>query len=277
VAKAEHNKQVTIDIGELRKRKIFLGTPMYGGQCYGPYTNSLIMFLEQVKKYELQYQIQFHYNESLIQRARNYIADAFMRSDCTHLMFVDADISFNPMDMLALLALADPQSDKDVLCGLYPKKQIQWANVKLALEKNLVSNADELSLFAGGLAFNLLPNTPEFNLLEPVQIMEGATGFMLIQRHVFDKFNEAYPEQRYLPDHKNSEHFDGTREITAFFDCIIDPTTKRYLSEDYNFSHMVRRMGCKIWACPWVSLTHIGTYGFQGTLAALSAIEAQPN
>jgi len=273
----QQTKQLTIDVSELRKRKLCIATPMYGGQCFGPYTHALLGFAELTKKYGLEYQIAFHYNESLIQRARNYLVDTFLRSDCTHMVFIDADVTFNPMDLLAMLALSDPESDKAVLCGLYPKKQVIWENVKKAVELKLVENAEELASFAGGMAFNLIPGTNAFSLLEPVEIMEGATGFMLIQRSVFEKFTEAYPQSRYLPDHKHSEYFNGTREISAWFDCTIDPDTRRYLSEDYNFCHMIRAIGLKVWACPWINLTHIGTFGFQGNLSALSAIEAQPN
>jgi hypothetical protein len=270
-------KSLSIDIGVLRKRKVCIATPMYGGQCTGPYTYSLLQFAELTKKYQLEYQAIFHYNESLIQRARNYLVDTFLRSDCTHLMFIDADIGFGAMDLLALLALSDPDSDKKVLCGLYPKKQIVWENVSKAVEKKVVEKPDDLAQFAGAMAFNLIPNTNEFSLLEPVEIMEGATGFMMIQRSVFEDFKAAYPEQTYLPDHKNSEHFDGSRDISAYFDCKIDPESKRYLSEDYNFCHMVRDIGVKVWACPWMNLVHIGSYGFQGSLSALSAIDGPPN
>lgn len=277
MAKVDNDK-ITIDIEELRKRKIFIATPMYGGMCMGPYTHALLQFSTICRQYDLQWEASFHYNESLIQRARNYLVDGFLRSDATHMMFIDSDIAFAPMDILAMLALSSEESEYDVLCGLYPKKQIHWDRIKQAVENKVqMKNADELALFGGGFAFNLLPETHSFKLSEPVEIMEGATGFMLIKRDVFKRFDEAYPENRYLPDHVHSEHFNGTREITAYFDCEIDPHSKRYLSEDYYFSHKVRNMGGKIWACPWISLTHVGTYGFQGSLSALSAVQAPPN
>lgn len=271
-------EKITIDIEELRKRKIYIATPMYGGMCSGPYTHSLLQFSTLCRQYDLQWEASFHYNESLIQRARNYLTDAFLRSDASHLMFIDSDISFNPMDILAMLALSSKGSNYNVLCGLYPKKQIHWDRIRDAVKRDIpMKSPDELALFGGGFAFNLLPGTHSFNITEPVEIMEGATGFMLIQREVFERFDKYFPEQKYLPDHVTSEHFNGSREITAYFDCIIDPNSKRYLSEDYYFSHKVKEMGMNIWACPWISLTHVGTYGFQGSLSALSAVQAPPN
>ena len=99
---------------------------------------------------------------------------------------------------------------------------------------------------------------------------------MMIHRSVFERYAEAYPELRYFPDHARSEHFDGTREITAFFDTVIDPVSKRYLSEDYMFSQYARNIGIKVWLCPWMQLQHVGSYVFGGNLGAIFAINASP-
>ena len=65
-------------------------------------------------------------NESLIARARNYCAHMFLQSDATHFMFIDADIEFDPLDVLSLMSLCDEGTDKDIVCGVYPKKHIAW-------------------------------------------------------------------------------------------------------------------------------------------------------
>ena len=107
-------------------------------------------------------------------------------------------------------------------------------------------------------------------LNEPVEVLEGGTGFMIIQRGVFEKFKAAYPHLSYKPDHVRTEHFDGSREIHAYFDCVIDPKTKRYLSEDYMFCQYARDAGMKVWLCPWMKLEHQGTYVFGGSLVDLA-------
>ena len=71
-----------------------------------------------------------------------------------------------------------------------------------------------------------------------------------------------------------TKHFDGSREIHAYFDCIIDPDSKRYLSEDYMFCQWARKIGLKIWMCPWMKLTHQGAYMFGGSLIDLAQIGA---
>jgi hypothetical protein len=95
---------------------------------------------------------------------------------------------------------------------------------------------------------------------------------MLIARETFTKFAETYPELSYKPDHARTEQFDGTRNIHAFFDCIIDPDTRRYLSEDYYFCKKSREAGMRVWTCPWMKLQHIGSYIFKGDLAKIGQL-----
>jgi hypothetical protein len=267
--------EVSIDIGELRKRKIFVATPMYSGICNGQYTRAMIEFQKVCSEYEIQSEFFFLFNESLITRARNYCADEFMRSDYTHLMFVDADIGFNPHDVLALAALADPETDKDIICGAYPKKVISWEKIKRAVDKGFADeNPQRLENFVGDYVFNPADGSNEIPLDKPVEVLEGGTGFMMIQRKAFEKYAEAYPEFLYRPDHIRSNNFDGTREIMAYFDCVIEPKSKRYLSEDYMFCQWARNAGIKVWMCPWMRLNHTGSYQFGGSLIDIANIGA---
>ena len=214
--------EVSIDIGELRKRKIMIATPMYGGMCGGQYTRAMIEFQKVCSEYEIESEFFFLFNESLITRARNYCVDEFMRSDYTHLMFVDADIGFNPHDVLALAAIADPETDKDIVCGPYPKKVISWEKIKRAVDKGFADeNPQRLENYVGDYVFNPADGSSEIALNEPVEVLEGGTGFMMIQRKAFEKYEAAYPEFKYLPDHVRSANFDGTREIMAYFDLSL--------------------------------------------------------
>tara|TARA_R110000772_G_scaffold196373_1_gene307138 strand:+ start:264 stop:1106 length:843 start_codon:yes stop_codon:yes gene_type:complete len=274
--------EVSIDIGELRKRKIMVATPMYGGMCGGQYTRAMIEFQKVCSEYEIQSEFFFLFNESLITRARNYCVDEFMRSDYTHLMFIDADIGFNPHDVLALAAIADPDTDKDIVCGAYPKKVISWEKIKQAVDKGFADeNPQKLENYVGDYVFNPADGSSEIPLNEPVEVLEGGTGFMMIQRKAFEKYEAAYPEFKYLPDHVRSNNFDGTREIMAYFDCVIEPKSKRYLSEDYMFCQWSRNAGIKVWMCPWMRLNHTGSYQFGGSLIDLANIgvsaTADPN
>jgi hypothetical protein len=267
--------EIKVPIEELRKRKLFLATPMYGGQCAGMFARSVADLSALCVHHGIQLQMYFLFNESLITRARNYCVDEFLRSGADHLMFIDSDIGFNPNDVIALMAMQSEDSDYDVLCGPYPKKCISWEKIKQAVDKGI---ADEdpniLDRFVGDFVFNPKATTQSIPLGEPAEVLEGGTGFMMIRRSVFDKYKAEFPHLSYKPDHVRTEHFDGSREIMAYFDCIIDPVSKRYLSEDYMFCYNVQKIGLKVWLCPWMQLQHVGTFIFGGSLADLASIGA---
>ena len=267
--------EVKVSIEELRKRKLFLATPMYGGNCVGMYTRAIADLSAVCAKYGIPLQVYFLFNESLITRARNYCADEFLRSDATHMLFIDSDIGFNPQDVLALLAIQDDDSPYDVIGAPYPKKCISWEKVKQAVDKGFADeDPNKLEKFVGDYVFNPKGGQREIPIGEPVEVMEMGTGFMMIRRKTFDKYKEVFPHLHYKPDHIRTEAFDGSREIMAYFDCIIDPVSKRYLSEDYMFCYNVQKAGMRVWFCPWMQTQHVGTYVFGGSLADLASIGA---
>lgn len=269
--------ELKITVDDLKDKKLFIATPMYGGQCAGMFAKSTNDLAMACTKYGIEVRFYYLFNESLITRARNYCVDEFLRSGFTHMLFIDSDIGFNYKDVFTLMYLTDPAKGMDIVTGPYPKKTISWEKVKMAVDKGFAENNPfDLQNFIGDFVFNPAADVREFRLDEPIEIREGGTGFMMVHRDTFVKYAEAYPELKYLPDHVRTEHFDGTREITAFFDCIIEPETRRYLSEDYMFSYYARKAGLKVWLCPWMQLEHVGSYIFSGSLAAMAAIQASP-
>ena len=285
--------QLEISVEELRKRKLFVATPMYGGHCLGMYMKSCLDLQGMCQQYGIQIRFSFIFNESLITRARNYLVDEFLRSDMTHLLFLDADIHFDPRDVIAMLAM-----DKEVIGAPYPKKSIKWGSVITAVKRNLDAIAaakaagvpedkipkeitpGELEKVTGDYVFNAVAGTGQFSVGEPLEVMELGTGFMMVKKEVFPKFQEAYPELKYKPDHVGQANFDGTRYIHAFFDTIIDRQSarseapghsERYLSEDYMFCQLWRKIGGKIFLCPWMKTHHVGTYAFHGDMQAVAA------
>lgn len=269
------NFQIKVPVEELRQRKLFLATPMYGGQCAGMFARSVADLAALCTQYGVQLQLYFLFNESLITRARNYCVDEFMRSGATHLMFIDSDIGFNPNDVIALLAIQDDASSYDVIGGPYPKKCISWEKIKLAVDKGFADeDPNRLEKYVGDYVFNPKSGQTQIPIGQPVEVSEIGTGFMMIRRKTFERYSETFPELSYKPDHIRTEHFDGSREIMAYFDCIIDPQSKRYLSEDYMFCYNVQKMGMQVWFCPWMQLQHVGTYIFGGSLADLASIGA---
>lgn len=269
--------QFELDIQKLRSKKLFVATPMYGGQCHGAFTKAVTDLMILCTKYGIEAKLFFIFNESLVQRARNYLTDEFVRSGYDHMIFIDSDIHFEPQDVLVMMHFAATRDDMDVVCGPYPKKAISWEKIKVAVDKGYADkNPNQLEEFVGDFVFNPADGVTQFRIDEPVEVKESGTGFMLITREALQKYDKAFPSQSYKPDHVRTTNFDGSREIMAYFDCVICPDTKRYLSEDYMFCQWMRKAGGKVWLLPWLRLKHAGSYIFGGSLQALAAINVSP-
>lgn len=268
--------EIQIPIEKLRSRKLFLATPMYGGQCAGMFARSVADLSALCANHGIPLQMYFLFNESLITRARNYCADEFMRSDAQHLMFIDSDIGFNPQDVIALMALQTLEEEKyDIIGGPYPKKCISWEKIKLAVDKGVADkDPNVLERFVGDYVFNPKGGTQQIQIGEPAEVLEIGTGFMMVSKNAMKKFAETYPQYMYRPDHVRTEAFDGSREIMMYFQAEVDPKSKRYLSEDYWFCQKAQEANLRTWFCPWMRMQHVGTYIFGGSLADLASIGA---
>jgi hypothetical protein len=253
----------------LKTVSLMVATPMYGGKCEGSFTQSMTELSALCKSVGVQLETTFIFSESLVQRGRNACVDIFLRSACTHFLFIDADIGFDPFSVLMMLSLQTPGSGYDVLAAAYPKKHIAWDKVHAAVLSGV--SPSSLKDYVGDFVFSPLPGV-DVHQEGPVEVSETGTGFMMISREVFTDYDAAHPELLYTPDHSRTEGFEGSRQIMAYFHCIICPDTNRYLSEDYFFCRNVRKMGRKVWLCPWMTLMHTGNYTFSGSLEDLHGI-----
>ena len=154
-----------------QQTKLFVATPMYGGMCTGMYSSAIMQTVGVCGQNNIQMYYSFMMNESLITRARNSMAYDFMESEATHLMFIDADIAFNPNDIPRMVA-----ADKDIICGIYPKKEINWVQVTEAVKAGVPP--DQLHLHTGAFVLNLAhgEHTKTGNVNEPIEIANGGTG-----------------------------------------------------------------------------------------------------
>ncbi len=237
---------------------IFVAVPMYGGLCTGHFAQSMLQTVNTFAQHGVAMSFCLTMNESLIQRARNALAFQFLkREDATHLMFIDADIKFHPEDILAML-----QADKDIICGLYPKKEINWPAVAKAAREN-VPDAD-LKAYTGCFVVNLPDNASSVTtpMNQPFPILNGGTGFMLIKRQVLQDLALHLPY--YINDVTDLNGGLQADKITEFFPVFIEQSSRRLLSEDYAFCTIARSHGYEIWGAPWARLSHIGTYVFDG-------------
>ena len=248
--------------------KLFIGMPCYGGQMYYTTMLSILELADTCKHVGLGgFTVHALGNESLVQRGRNRIVSAFMGTKATHLLFVDADISFSSQSVMDMLA-----SGFELTVGSYPKKEIIWDNINSAVRNNIP--VKDLPPLAASHVLNLPPgdtqNMATVGSSTFVEVMDGGTGFMLISRSVIEKLMAAYPETKYEKDGDESYSSDPY----ALFDCIIEPESRRYLSEDYTFCRRWQKIGGKVWCCLSAKLNHTGTYVFQGNVAAALGIDA---
>lgn len=238
---------------------VMLATPMYGGMTTGFFMQSVCQLQSQFAAAKWQLANSFVFNESLITRARNALVHQFLKTQATHLLFIDADIRFQAEHIMAMV-----MADVDVVCGIYPKKEINWHTVERAVKMDVP--VDDLKKHTASFVLNLLDNANEITVAQnkPFEILAGGTGCMLIKREVLTKMALEVPS--YTNDMNDLAGQMGAEKIREFFATSIDKESNRLLSEDYHFCFKWREMGGKIHAAPWVKLSHVGTYIFEGGL-----------
>lgn len=241
------------------KLHIYVATPMYGGLAHSRYIESIMTLMSHCRQEDISISFAFMGNESLITRARNALTHEFLKSPCTHLFFIDADIGFRSIDAIKMI-----KADVDVIAGVYPKKDINWPAVAEAAKAGVP--AMELKGHAGDFVINV-DHVPEGGLHvktdEPFPVSNAGTGMMLIKRGVFEDLKE------YVPQYKNnmsSQNLGLIHQdmIYEFFSTSIDPIHEVLLSEDYHFCQLWKRAGGEVHIAPWADLTHNGTYEFSG-------------
>lgn len=250
-----------IDINELRKSKFFIATPCYGGMMMEPYFKSVLRLVFFANKHEINLQFGTIANESLVTRARNTLVAFFMKSDCTHLLFIDGDIEFKVDDFLRLYA-----ANKDVAVGAYPKKGLAWEQIKNYVLANPNCDSSTIHQTGADYAINFIFKDPVQKTVEVqdglVRVKDAGTGFMMIRREAIERMMQAHPELKYNNDLNLDKSIDEFSY--ALFDTMIEDSSKRYLSEDYTFCRRWQNLGGEVWLDPAISLNHYGTTAFPG-------------
>lgn len=252
------------------KPKLCILTPCYGGLCHVNYTMCLIETIHLFQKISFPLQIEFCKNDSLITRARNnLIAKAMNDETITNIMFIDSDITWNPMDILKLIL-----SSKPFIGGVYPLKKYHWTNIvnidknKEYLDRKNKSHlkdiiSDEIAQRSTLLKYNVnfLSNpTPIENNLAKVRHI--ATGFMMIQRNVIETMMTQYPNTKYTDD-VGFLTMDENKFAYALFDCGVEDN--HYLSEDWMFCHRWNKLENEIFIDVSIDLVHSGIEDYRGS------------
>ena len=242
---------------ERKRPSIMIATPMYGGMCTGHYVRGLLVTMQKARELGVNVAWCQVMNESLITRARNELTRVFLESEHDYLMFIDADIGFDGDAIFQLMA-----ADKDVACGIYPKKEVNWDSVKRAA----AAGKTDLEDYAGAFVFNMVGDAQAHTDGAGVfEVRHGGTGFMLIKRGVFEHLAPHVPTYR-VSSFIDPETGEYQKPLTyEFFATSIDESGA-LLSEDYHFCELVREHGGEIYAQPFIKLEHVGTYVFGGDI-----------
>lgn len=255
---------------------VYILTPCFASLCYVSYVHCLMNTVEIFRKYGIELNIEFCRNDSLVSRARNnLVAKALSNPKTTHIMFIDNDITWDPADILKLLI-----ADKQISGGIYPLKNYNWQDLVrdkknpynsniiqgLINKKNqsqfkeMISDEDMIRYNLLRYNVNYLDNT--LNIHENLaKVRHLATGFMMIQRSVFEKMFKAFPSTKYTDD-VNFLQGEENNFAYALFDCGVEEG--HYFSEDWLFCHRWTKMGGSIWMDVSISLSHTGIEDYKG-------------
>lgn len=258
--------KVEIDLSSFNGQHLFVATPAYGGLVGEAYLKSMTKVGILFSKHNINFTLATIANESLITRGRNTLVSMFMSDPkYTHMLFIDADIHFQAEDVLKLWWRAVKNPDVKVITGAYPKKSINWKGIR----EQVISNSadeEEMQKHQASYVLNLRTDNdgriPLQNGLLPVY--DAGTGFMLFGREVIQAMMDKWPELHYKNDLNTDPKFNPY--CYALFDTIIDPETRRYLSEDYTFCRRWQELNGTIWMDPSINLDHQGTYLFKGNI-----------
>lgn len=136
----------------------FIGTPTHDGRVHGVYVDGLLT------AWDFNCQVS-RINGTSLPHQRAVLVGEFLKSACTHLLFVDSDIAWNIHQAAQLW-----QADREFVGGTYVKKV---AGNKFA--------ADIIGTRDGAL----------------VECRQIGTGFLLVQRAAIERMVSHYSDARY--------------------------------------------------------------------------------
>ena len=245
----------------LKSMNVMFATPCYISAVTMNYVASIFSLTCDSMHLGLRCVLHLH-SESLITRGRNKMVMKFLAEEqFTHLFWIDSDIAFEPRSVFRLLL-----ADRDVAAAVYPMKSFHWPAEGLPEGMTQRQFEDRYTQYP----FNPIDHgakrvSPHMDAEGFIEVAEAPTGFMVIKRHVFKMLMESYPELNYTPD--GPPNNPQAHLHWRFFDCMTDPDSGRYLSEDYAFCRRWRDIGGKIWVDLDCKLGHLGQHMFRGDLA----------
>lgn len=210
--------------------KVFLAVPSYGGTCSG-FTYSIFGSKEALIDAGIQSSLEIFDGNCHIDDARNRLVRDFLETDCTDFVFLDADLRFDPCDLLELVL-----ADKDVIAGTYPLKQ--------------ESEDYPVRFFPGEIASDKHGH---------IEVESVPTGFLKIRRHVLEKLYKSVPKFKVKADSVSR------LKLPLIFERTMEGDTR--WGGDYEFCRKWRKTGGKIYLIPEMFFGHEGSYEWKGSVA----------
>jgi hypothetical protein len=239
---------------------LVVATPCFGGQVSSIYASSVFRLQSAIRaKSNLDLKVHLRDGDALITRARANLVTLFLDDPAaTHFLFVDADIGFAPEQVFRLI-----ESGADVVAGVYPIKKVNWDKAKRAME------AGRPNLAAASLDYVLEIDDPDHVVVVNgfTRIRYAGTGFLMVRRHALEKMCRHYASLQFFREHSH-DALAGSANRFALFECMIDPATGTYLSEDFAFCKRWIDLGGEIWADLQSRLDHVGPSVFRGEIAS---------
>ena len=238
---------------------LVVATPCFGGQISILYAASLFKLQKLVRTYsDFNLKILFKDGDALITRARASLISQFLDDPAaTHLLFVDADIGFEPEQVLRLL-----ECGAEMCAAVYPIKRIDWDKVKTTI----VSGRSNPAAAALKYVFEVEDPNAVVARAGFIKVCYAGTGFLMIRREALERMCAHYPQLKFQRDH-SLDAATASDNRFALFECMIakDGT---YLSEDFAFCKRWTDIGGEIWADLNSRLNHIGPMAFCGDLSS---------
>ena len=228
-------------LARARSRSVFIATPI-ARHPVRQYTASLAKTFSHLLMLGIRGWNQNIVGFSNLPRARNELVASFLASDFTDIVFIDDDMGWRPEDLVRLLA-----SDKQVIGGVGAKKRLlpdadpnKWC---FLAERDEPLVQDEMGA---------------------VRVAGVGTGFLKIERGVFEAMVAAHPEWR----RRGFENMPPASRARyhAFFRFEDD---WEETGEDFMFCRSWREMGGSVWVDPTIRLTHVGEAEYTGDFSAM--------
>lgn len=230
----------------LAGRKIFVAIPAYDHKISLKSAISLARLAQTIGHHGVQIAIGSICGCSVVSKARNLLAEEFLKSDSTDLLFIDSDINFEPDDVLRLMAWT---TNYGIAAGV-PRTRKQNGNYIITLDEK---PEGERQLYVDDMGC--------------VRAKRVATAFMMVQRQVFETIRDNHPELRYRDDNTGND-------LYAFFDFLVTP--QGYVGEDYLFCDRARAHGFEVWVDPTIKLGHMGVMEYHGDFGKDAIYSDQP-